>query len=91
MTGAPEHIKCAPIKNDKFKYSCKTILLSKFVLWFSPLTQSFDARMLKEQPTTVRLLLSLTRKSKILILKIVKKAENVGFQLKCNLIGRNVI
>ena len=47
--------------------------------------------MLKEKPTTVRLFLSFTRKSKILILKIVRKAENVGFQLKCNLIGRNVI
>ena len=45
--------------------------------------------MLKEKPTTVRL--SFTRRSKILILKIVRKAENVGFQLKCNLIGRNVI
>ena len=67
MTGAPEHTKCSPIKknDDKFKYSCKPIFfLSKFVLWFSPLTQSFDARMLKEKPTTVRLFLSFTRKSK---------------------------
>ena len=64
MTGAPEHIKCAPIKNDKFKILVNLIFLSKFVSWFSPLTQSFDARMLKEKPTTVRLFLSFTRKSK---------------------------
>ena len=57
-----------------FNILVKSIFFRNLFHGYHPLTQSFDARMLKEKPTTVRPFLSFTRKSKFSFLKNRKES-----------------